>query len=396
MRRKPVHFDSELCLYGDTYYYRATPDGLKKRVERSLGIKVGALQKDVLKAKKEFLASIERAGSAYGVTTFEYISGKYVRDRAKENEDPAHFSDRSFRETKTLIENHLSPFFGRTKIEDVDQAMFKEYCYLKRKKGLNLVNHRKVMNHFMKWCVQENYLRYRLELEIPKAARKERRKRVVLTDEEIKDLITACEGKVLLYVLMYLFMGMRNMEICQLRWDEVDFTKKTIFINPLSNRRRKARAIPINSSVFQLLVNEAAKPKHSDQRKHFVFPANVSGGRYPHLSPDGGIAKPWQKALVAANLDRHVTPHDCRATFEKFMHTNRNFTDTQREKMAGANIDVQKSIYVHMAADDLRGLEESVDLPEVNKVLSGKIGRISGGNAGGKPPKKKARKNASD
>lgn len=393
-KRTPVHFDSEIFLYGDIYYYRGTPLGMKKRIEKPIGIKRGALQRDVLAKKKEFLESMERAGSASGRTTFEVVSQKYILEREKEAEDPTILSPSSLGETKGVIANHLKPYFGRFKVEEIDQNLFKDYCAFKKKKGLNLVNHRKVMNHFLKWCVHEKYLKYRLELEIPKHAYRARRKRVVLKSDEIPKLIKACEGRVMLYVMMYLFMGMRNSEIVRLRWDEVDFKRSAIFINPLSNRKRKARAIPINSFVLDLLKREAQKPRHADRRKEYVFPTRRAQGKYPHVNPMGGFRKPWTQALTRAGLGVHITPHDLRATFETFMHTNKEFTDSQREKMAGAQIDVQKDIYVQMQVEQLRGLEESVQAEGIKEIIQDKTSKITGGKNGGKKPKKEASNDA--
>jgi hypothetical protein len=51
MRRRSVHFDKEVFIVGDTYYYRGRPQELGRLIERSLNLKEGATQKEV-KAKK--------------------------------------------------------------------------------------------------------------------------------------------------------------------------------------------------------------------------------------------------------------------------------------------------------------------------------------------------------
>ena len=377
--RQKVSFDSELVIYGGVYYFRGIPVGFTRRIERSLKINVGATQKEVAKAKKDFLATVERMGSASSGENTSRLMDKYVSYRNKEAENSEILSESSIRETRNLIANHLEPFFGSMKVEMISQKDFSDYCFLKSKKGLNLVNHRKVMNHFLKWCLHESYLKYRPELELPKAVRKKRRERIVLTDEEIKALIQASGPKLLLYVGFYLFMGMRNMEICKLRWDEIDFKNKALFINKKSNRTRKARSIPINGFVIELLTQ-----RQKSNKTKWVFPSSVSGSKLGHLSPAGGIMKSWNTAIAKAGIKRPITPHDLRATFETHMNMSVNFTDTQREKMAGASIDVQKNIYTKMDADKLRGLEESVKIKGLEELLSEKTKQISGGKSGGK------------
>ncbi|CAB4152743.1 XerC Integrase [uncultured Caudovirales phage] len=381
--RESTTFDPEIVLRDDTYYYRGTPDGLKKRIERTLGLKKGALQRDVLRAKKELVESLERLGSSAGRNNFTSIALRYLEQRELEAKDPTKFSRSSITETRGILKNHLIKYFAKSKIEEINQEEFSDYCKLKKKAGLNLVNHRKVMNHFLKWCTQYNYLRYRPELEIPKFARKEKRQRVVLTDDEIKRLIAACDPQMLLYVSMYLFMGMRNSEILKLKFSEIDFDKKALQINAASNRTRKARVIPINEYVLNIL-----KLRFKDSKSDYVFPSRTKTALVPHLNTLGGIRKPWLKILEASGLSGKITPHDLRATFETHMHINKDFTDSQREKMAGAQIDVQKNNYVSMTAEHLRGLENSVQFTGMDSLMKTKTNEVIGAKRGAKRVKK--------
>lgn len=371
-KRIPVKFDDEIFLRGETYYYRGTPPGTKTQIEKSLKIKKGAAQKDILKAKRAIVDASGNLGSRAGKNSFAVLADRYIKNRWEEAKDPNVLSEHSAYESEQILTQHMIPFFGNKRVDELEQIDFADYCAIKFK-NLNLVNHRKVINHFMKWCVHESVLKYRVQFEIPKKFHKPRRGRVVLTDEEVTKLIKAVVEmtngnrrlwKTRLYVMFYLLMGVRNKEICRLRWDEVSFEKNALKINKWSNRKRKERAIPINSYCLQVL-----KEEYSLKASDWVFPSGKKNSKYPHMSPEGGYRKGWVKALDKAGIDRHITPHDLRATFETFMHTNNKLTDTQREKMAGAAIDVQKNIYVTMDVDHLRGAEESVNLPAIKKIF---------------------------
>lgn len=366
-KRVQSKFDDEIFLLGDVYYYRGTPEGQKVQKEVSLRIRKGAAQKDVLKAKKLFLDGVEISSGTGAPNSFNSVSKHYVAFRSKEHQkNPLKFSEHSLYETKSMIDLHLEPYFGKMRIENITQPVFADYCQIKFDEGHNLTNHRKVLSHLLKWSVQYGYIKYRAEINIPGHCRKARRQRVVLSDDQVTRLLTAASGNTLLYVMMYLFMGMRNKEICKLRWDEVDLEKQALQINPLNNRRRKARVIPINPFILKLL-----KARYADSTSDWVLPS--THGKTGHLHPKGAYRKGWYKALASAGITEHITPHDLRATFEKHMHMNSTFTDTQREKMAGASIDVQKNIYVSMDADDLRGLEKSVQMKGLTKLLQTKI-----------------------
>lgn len=372
MKRKPVAFDKEIFLRGDTYWYRGKPVFAKHRIEKSLGIKDGATRREILRAKAELLEAEENRGYVKGRTSFPYIRGKYLAERELEG-----LSAKTMWEVNHVMTEHFR-FFDKHNVEDLCQPLFNEYC--KTKKNITLHTHRKVMNHFLKWCTQNKYIKYRPEIDLPKFAKKPKREREILTDDEVRRLFQALSGPATVYHAMYLLMGMRNSEIVKLRWNEVNLETQAIQVNPMNNRVRKGRVIPINPWVLSLLKE---MPKTSE----WVFPSR-RGAKKPHRDPSSGFRKAWLKALKDAGIDRHLTPHDMRATFEYWMHMNTNFTDTQREKMAGANIDVQKNIYVTMNAEALRGLENSVQVEGLAEIMQEKIGSISGAKVGAKHSKR--------
>jgi hypothetical protein len=380
-KRIQAHFDDEIFLYeNDVYYYRGSPPGLKRRVEKSLRLKRGATQKEILKAKKELLDSLDNLGTNTSNITTAKIFDRYVAHRKDESLNPENLSQSTFDETKNLIENHFKPWFQSIKLETFDQLLLDDYFEFKFKKGLNLKNHRKVINHFLKWCVNNKYLKFRPEIELQKKFTKQKRQRVILSDDQVKAILKNANDKLTLYICMYLFMGMRNSEICNLKWSEIDFKKRSLQVNPLSNRRRKSRVIPINSNVIEML-----KVRQSKSNSDFVFPNAIDKSKPMHKS---SIRAPWKALLKRSNVDLGLTPHDLRATFETHMHKNTNFTDTQREKMAGAAIDVQKNIYITMDAEALRGLENSVQISGLDKVLKNKLGE----RVGEKQKSKKAKR----
>lgn len=374
-KRTQAHFDDDIFLLNGVYYYRGTPEGLKEQKEKSLKLKVGATQKEIIAAKKAYIESLFILGKK-GNSKTENIFNEYVYSREIEKHngliDELGFgiSESTFKETKTIVNLHFKPFFKNYSIGDFDQELFNEYCIYTFKKGLNLVNHRKVLNHFLKWCVKNKYLRFRVEIELENRFRRQRRKRVVVTDSNLEMLIKASNDKLTLYISMYLFMGMRNGEIRALKWSEIDLDKKALAINPANNRRRKGRVVPINDLVLRMLRNRKLETK-----SQFVFPQSRNNKKC--MTKDG-IRKTWSTALENAGLDQSITPHDLRATYEKWAHMNKDYTDTQREKMAGSKIDVQKNIYVSMDADDLRGLENAVKIKPIDALLKKRLGKQLG------------------
>jgi integrase len=377
MIRFPVKFDKDLFLHNGVYWYRGTPPFAKNRLEFSLKVKEGAAQKVVAKAKKEKLEAYENRGFVKGKTSLGYLGEKYIQSRELEH-GQGELSEKSLWEDRKIIRDYFKSLH-RLEVAEINQGVFNEFCLENNKRTLH--NDRKVMNRFLKWCVQNNYLRLRPEIELPKFAKKKPRQREILTEDEVIKLFTHLDGPATLYHAMYLLMGMRNSEILKLEWENVGFERQALRVHPMSNKSRAPRAIPMNPWVEKLL-------RETPRINEYVFPSRTPNGKKGHRDTTGAFRDQWHSALKAAGISRHLTPHDMRATFEYWMHKNTAFTDTQREKMAGANIDVQKNIYVTMDVEALRGLEHSVKIQGLDEVLNTKIPSKNGVKSGVKTLKR--------
>lgn len=386
--RKPTRFDREIFIRGTTYWYRGTPVGTKRREEFSLGLRVGEVtQKEVLLEKKNRLESLEQRGSKRE-SRYESVYPKYLAER--EGEEPSfktlfeiksvlglEYTARQKDSNDNLVVfrgKYLGPFLRGKKIHEIDQDLFDEYCKLHT--GITLHNHVKVLNAFLGWCARRKYKKFHVEIKLPKSAQKDRRQRKILSDEQIKELISRLDGRALVYHAMYLTLGIRNKEILRLKWEDVSFENRSIRIHFMSNKNKLPRVIPANSFVLRLL---AALERHDSP---WVFPSRTDKSKHRHTTSS---FRDEFRAALSSNIDEsNFTQHDLRATFEKFMHINPAFTDTQREKMAGAKIDVQKNVYVTMLAEDLRGLEDSVQIEGLNELFNDKILEICGAKRGAK------------
>jgi integrase len=288
-----------------------------------------------------------------------------------------------------FVGKHLGPFLKSKKVEDIDQDLFREFCHkmVKKNKNMSFKHHAKTLNSFLRWCRNEGILKSIPEIRVPKKLKVEKRQREILKADEIKGLFTVLTGRPLLYVALYLLMGLRNMEILKLRWDEISFENVSLRVNPMNNRVRRGRVVPINNFVLDILKQLHKETLSSGNPGEYVFPSR-KGSRKPYRDPSTGFYKQFRKALQEIGVERHITPHDLRATYEKYAHKNKDFTDTQREKMAGASIDVQKTIYVTMDADDLRGLENSVQVDGLDEILKNKTEEFLWGKTWGNDPKK--------
>lgn len=367
--------DSEIFTYADGMHYVRVGD--RERSLRTKDFKVAVKRKSGVLAKLEL--SGERAGRLkVGDVWQDYVD---FRDPSRTESLRTLIAGRkrktiskgTFEEIEDLWRLHLKSFFENVRLTVLFDDE-KWNAYTEQSVVVDLANHRKVWRGFLKWCKSKKYIRSVPDLSIPAVERRERR---VLKPHEIRKLFEHARGSVLLFVSMYLFMGMRRKEIMTLRWSSLFMEERYLVLLKSDVKTRKGRPLPINDFVFELLkarvLEQAKKRIHTD----FVFPHRSKRSRHGDLS---GLKTAWNNIMRKCGFEAgYITPHDLRATFEAYAHKSTDFTDTQREKFAGAAIDVQKKTYVRFDADDIRGLESVVQVAGLEQILKRKLQRGNDG-----------------
>lgn len=361
-KRKPRIKTTEpnLLKVGNSYYYR------KGKIEESLG--TFRNDADAVVYKRIFEAKID----SIGALAFKFKAKDVWPDYEDERNPKAlHnltgrkiLSDRSFDELQMIWNGHLKKFFSAKKLAEIDSPLWTKY--VKESTVSDLTNHRKVLTTFLKWCSKQGYLRVVPIMEVPKV---KRRQRSILKPDQISILLENCHGPLLLFVAFYLFMGVRWAEIIQLKWESVDLTRGFLSIKEETSRTRKARSMVINAFTLVLLKKTKALQLEVGIDSPWVFPMRGRPQDHRYIT---SIHTSWVRMNKRTGLG-DVTPHDLRATFEYFANKRADFTDTQREKMAGAAIEVQRKHYVRFEAEDVRGLEEVVVFPGIESVLAEKL-----------------------
>jgi integrase len=147
----------------------------------------------------------------------------------------------------------------------------------------------------------------------------------IVEKAEFEKLLAVCENpsvRVMLVVAYY--EGLRRREVCNLRWDAVDFDKGVLRVvnNPEAGeltKSRKNRVVPMLDIV-----------KRNLQAVHNDAPKILDGGKvtmkYPHVFvwPNGNpykadwLTHAFAKLVEAAGIP-HCTPHDLRRSFSTLM-----------------------------------------------------------------------------
>lgn len=287
----------------------------------------------------------------------------------------------TFKSYETIWKDFNQPL-GKHLIGNMNQRAWAAYCTKKRGKS-DFQNHRNLMHQFLVWCEMKEFI---LAVPTLKNPKHKRRRRKIIPPQHLRMIFQHAHGSLLLFISMALFMGMRRSEIMGLEWPRLDLIDRLLILRDEDVKTDEGREIPINTVAHQLLLVRKQKQQDENLNTRWVFPHATRPSRHANF---GGLMNPWRVCLLRCGLAKKAiskgkmkhkivveyTWHDLRATYEKYSHKSTKHTDTQREKMVGADIDVQRKRYVSMNADDLRGLEEvvSTQIPELAAIVGTKF-----------------------
>jgi integrase len=381
MAKRTPTADKQIIQYSDGTYYVRVGDR-----ERSLKTKDFS---QALKRKKVAIDKLDQTGENSSRLRVGDVWADYEKFREASLETKfakavisnqaqrrrRMISPGTFREIKNLWRLHLGPFWAQVRLDKINEEKWSEYT--DQSLVIDLANHRKVLRGFLKWCKTRLYIKYVPDMTIPAVDRRERR---VLKPHEIRAIFEHARGSCLLFVSCYLFMGMRRKEIMTLQWADIHLSEGYLVLRRSEVKTRRGRPLPLNSFVATLLWARQEAQRVAGVTTEFVFPNAKTPKKHADVS---GLKTAWNTVMRKCEFESgYITPHDLRATFEAYAHKDTTFTDTQKEKFAGAAIDVQKKTYVRFDADDIRGLEAVVRVDGLDSILKQKL--ISTGKQRGK------------
>lgn len=165
----------------------------------------------------------------------------------------------------------------------------------------------------------------------------------VLNKEEIKSLFDATLNLKHRFLLMVLYYtGIRLNEVINLRWEDLDFERKTIHLKV--TKGTKDRVIFLHQNLADLIQNFGLK------KEGWVFQSNL-GKRYNLRS----VQMVVRQAAQRAGIKKRVTPHTLRHSFAT--HLLEAGADIRSIQQLLGHKDLKTTqIYTHVANKDFRNL----------------------------------------
>jgi len=276
---------------------------LRRRLVEGEDISSFGQKSKVTEAKKE---------EQKAIPDFRSFTKEWLATAVQTNNKPS-----EYRRKKSILSNHLLPFFGAMKLDEIDVRTIEQYKAKKlssTRKGLlspkTINNHLSVLRRAIT-CAHEwkiaPYIPCVKQLKVPPSEMR------YLNNSEIEQLLESEQNPCWnLMILMALDTGMRIGEILALHWKDIDFELGTIYVRCslsgtiiTSTKTNKARMMPMSARLYRRLL-EWRESIDSD----LVFPSRQTG-------------QSWSRSTVSAALQKrcnllgleNVSWHTFRHTF---------------------------------------------------------------------------------
>lgn len=215
---------------------------------------------------------------------------------------------------KTMhLRRHLIPYFGKQRVDQLKEFGLKTYRVKRLAAGAsNATVNREMatMSHMLKSAVRWDW--FGADRVPPIDKEKEAQQPiVVLSEQQAAALMKAAmqdqDGRLWLFVMFGLGAAMRHREILAVRYDQVDFESRRIFIPQAKAGEREQ---PITPALVEALKRQRAMEQ---DQNGWVFPTLIPGqSKTGHRT---NMGRQFARAVVRAKLDPDkVTPHTMRRT----------------------------------------------------------------------------------
>jgi integrase len=238
----------------------------------------------------------------------------------------------------------LLPFFSETVALRVTKSLTDEFRRQRHSgktiKEATINRDLSALRHILYWAVDEQLLAAN-PLARMKMARERRTRRQVLSVAEEQLLLGSAKDHLRAMIVAALDTGMRRGEITSQRWEDIDFSRKLLFVTRSKTPEGESREIPLTARLYELLLG-AREPEG------IIF--GYKG------QPVRIVKRSWKTALKNAGL-RHVRFHDLRHTFNT------------RLMEAGVMQDIRMALMGHSTGSKVHAIYTHIELPAKRQAI---------------------------
>lgn len=283
---------------------------------------------------------------------------------------------KGIKEKRRHLKHHLKPYFAKYRADKLTDFAIQHYTRARQNTGAKQATVNRelaTLSHMINRMVDWKWVKAEARPKIEKGD-EPRKKIVVMSAEDQQKLMKAAvadqDPTTWLFVAFGLNTGMRHSEILRVRWDEIDFEQRRIFI---AKAKAGQREQPITAGLAALLKKER---EQRDDEVGFIFPMTRSDGTTASRIK---MTRQFERAVKRAKLDPvKVTPHVMRHTaITQLVQAGVDLPTIQR--ISGHKTLAMVMRYVHLAGDHIDTAIAALDTsfpdaiaPELHHVERGR------------------------
>lgn len=268
------------------------------------------------------------------------------------------------------VNRHILPYFEKhdklvSEVTTIDINSFYKYQLKNGVRPNTLLKHHSNMIQIFKYAVQNSLIPYN-PAKGAKLPKKQRFKGDYYDAHEIDQLLTKIKGHILeVPVTLAVFLGLRREEIAGLRWQAIDFDKKTISINHttvltkakitnVDNTKNASsnRTLPLSDQLIRYLKDIRKKQLENQLKygKDYIKSDYVCVWENGERIKPNYISKKWTEFVAQNNL-RKIRFHDLRHTCATLLISGGcNIKDVQ-DWLGHSSLATTADIYGHLSMD---------------------------------------------
>jgi len=184
--------------------------------------------------------------------TFNDLMDRYMKEHSAINKaSSSHLRDKG-------LEKHLRKAFGNLMLTEITSKIIAEYKVNRRGDGVSprTINYElTLMGHAFNLAIKEwEWIKDNPVMRVRKERVNTKIERWLSLDEE-KKLLSASPSWLQEIITFAIHTGLRQGEIMDLKWSQIDFKRKTIIISEQKNR--SVDTLPLNASALGVLLKKA-------------------------------------------------------------------------------------------------------------------------------------------
>ena len=241
----------------------------------------------------------------------------------------------------------LLPFFSEVPVLRITKSLAEEF---RRKRQAWKPDHQvkdatvnrdlSVLRHILYWAVDEQLI-VANPLARLKMARERRTRRQILSVAEEELLLPAAKEHLRGMIIAALDTGMRRGEVTGQRWEDVDFSRKLLFVTRSKTPEGESREIPLTDRLLEYLLRRR-------QSTGLIF--------HYKDQPLRIVKRSWKTALKNAGI-RHVRFHDLRHTFNT------------RLMEAGVLQEIRMALMGHSTGSKIHSIYTHIEFPAKREAI---------------------------